>query len=201
MLCSLHTVSDRLGKYPALGAWSLNTWTTLRDHFQGPLIAPLFYEAVKTGCFLAYLYNWVMCNGAVPLISAPINCVCAIFRITDKNLATTWLQFWFGSKTLLKKACFYLCRFSRWRNCKLRVAELEVSWQHHAVYPLYTKHRSKLQLMRVTERLSRLCLWFSFIIIAQSLCNHTQVYMCCYNKNVVYSSTWKTFCYVNIPTC
>ena len=76
---------------PTLGMWSLNPWATrevLRAHFQGPLLAPLFYEVVKMGCFLASLYNWVMCNGAVPLISAPLETVSVPFL---ESLIKTWL--------------------------------------------------------------------------------------------------------------
>ena len=57
---------------PALGARSLNTWTTrevLRAHFQWPLIAPLFYEAVKTDAsLLTYIIGWCVMGRSLSLV-------------------------------------------------------------------------------------------------------------------------------------
>lgn len=121
-----------------------------RAHSWGLLPAPLFNNGNPWGQMFACVFvemgdfEW-----GVSLISAvykgsPRNCSGAIFGISRKNVAdTAWLQLWFSSKTLFKKAYSYLHSFSRWRHWKLKVAELEVSWQHPTVYPLYTKHRNQ----------------------------------------------------------
>lgn len=102
--------------------------------------------SVKTdACLLLCWSGWfVMGGGLSHQCSSLVNCSSAIFRIDNKNFPDiTWIQLWFGSKTLFQKAYSYLHRLSRWRHCKLKVAEPEVSWQHCTVYPLYTKPRNQ----------------------------------------------------------